>query len=51
MSKNVAYENPYAITGGIKQTGPERKPKDICTDRIIGTWKVCNVEGLIPRKR
>ena len=51
ISKTVAYENPYTITGSIKQTGLEEKPTDICTDRIIGTWKVSNVEDLIPRKR
>lgn len=30
--------------GAIKQTGSKGKPKDICTDRIIGTWKTDNVE-------
>ena len=26
------------------------KPKDICIDRVIGTWKVSNVEGLNPNE-
>lgn len=28
----------------FKQTGSKGKPKDICTDKIIGTWKTDNVE-------
>jgi hypothetical protein len=29
MSKNHRYENPYTVTGGIKQAGSEELPKDI----------------------
>lgn len=36
-SKIEPYEKPYTITGSIKQTGSEERPKDICTDRNIGT--------------
>lgn len=32
------------LKGVIKQTGLKGKPKDICKDRIIGTWKTDNVE-------
>ena len=39
FSKNTGYEKPYAVTGGIKRTGLKDKPKDICKDRNIGTWK------------
>jgi hypothetical protein len=38
-NKNRCYETPYAIKGGIKLTGSEQKPKDVCTDKIIGTRK------------
>lgn len=38
-SKNRIYETPYCVTGTIKLTGSEQEPKDICTDRIIGTRK------------
>ena len=48
MSKISCYENPYAVTGSIKQTGSKKEPKDICTDKIIGTQKVSNAEGLKP---
>ena len=50
VSKILCYERPYTVTGGIKQAGSERRPKDICTDKIIGTQKVGNMEDLIPMK-
>lgn len=50
ISKNLCYESPYIVTGGIKQAGSERKPKCICTDRIIGTQKANNMENLISMK-
>lgn len=50
-SKNGDYEVPYNVTGIIKLTGLEELPKGICIDRIIGTWKAKNVEGLSPMKR
>ena len=28
MSKTLLYENPCAVTGGGKQTGLQRRPKD-----------------------
>ncbi len=39
-SKNRRYEIPYTVIGGIKHTGSERTPTDICIDRIVGTRKV-----------
>ncbi len=36
-SKNVRYETPYTVKGGIKLAGSKETPKRICTDRIIGT--------------
>lgn len=39
ISKNLAYENPYSVTGTIKLTGSEQNPKNICTDMVIGTRK------------
>ncbi|HGL6434151.1 hypothetical protein [Clostridioides difficile] len=36
-SKTGHYERPYTVTGSIKQAGIEELPKNICTDRIIGT--------------
>jgi hypothetical protein len=50
MSKNCRYENPYTVTGGIVQAGSEELPKDICKDKIIGTWKADNMEDLFPVK-
>lgn len=50
ISKNPCYESPYIVIGGIKQTGSEEKPTDICTDRIIGTQKADNMENLISKK-
>ena len=44
MSKNPCYESPYIFMGDIVETGLQEKPKDICKDRIIGTWKARNVE-------
>ena len=38
-SKNLVYEKPYCVTGTIKLTGVKSAPKDICTDRVIGTRK------------
>ncbi|WP_321835612.1 hypothetical protein [Clostridium butyricum] len=37
FSKISSYEQPYTVTGSIKQTGLEGTPKDICKDRVIGT--------------
>ena len=37
FSKISSYEKPYIVKGNIKQTGLEGTPKDICTDRVIGT--------------
>ena len=39
QSKNIGYEMPYTVTGGIKHTGSERTPTGICIDRIVGTRK------------
>jgi len=39
ISKNLCYESPYCVKGTIMLTGSERAPKDICIDRIVGTWK------------
>ena len=39
FGKNIGYEKPYTVIGGIKRTGLKDKPKDICKDRIIGTRK------------
>jgi len=50
MSKNVAYESPYVITGDIKQAGSERRPKGICIDRTIGTWEYAQRGGLNPKE-
>lgn len=38
LSKNIYYEKPYIIKGDIKHTGLKELPKDICRDRVIGTW-------------
>lgn len=40
------YEKPYNVTGIVVKTGLERTPTDICTDRIIGTWKAIYMENL-----
>lgn len=45
----MIYENPYILTGNIVKAGLKKRPKDICIDREIGTWKVDNVEVLINR--
>ena len=37
--KTTIYKIPYAVPGGIKHTGSERTPTDICIDRIVGTRK------------
>ncbi len=29
LSKNVYYERPYTVTGGIQLAGPEQEPKGI----------------------
>lgn len=47
MSKNVIYENPYILIGDIVKAGLKKRPKDICIDREIGTWKARNIDGLI----
>jgi hypothetical protein len=50
ISKNATYENPYTVKGGIKHTGLEQTPKSIKkTDRVIGTWKVTDVDGIALR--
>ena len=38
ISKDILYETPYTVTGSIKHTGPKELPKDICKDKVIGTW-------------
>jgi hypothetical protein len=38
-SKIVGYETPYSVTGAVQYAGLKRTPKDICTDKIIGTWE------------
>ena len=38
FSKINRYEKPYTVTGSIKQIGPKELSKDICKDKIIGTW-------------
>lgn len=43
-SKNLGYENPYTVTGGVQRTGLKRKPKGRCTDRDTETWKAWSVE-------
>ncbi len=50
FSKIGCYEKPYTVKGSIKLTGLKKQPKDICKDRIIGTWKAKNTEGLLPMK-
>ena len=50
LSKTLRYEKPYNVKGIIKQTGLEELPKDICKDKIIGTWKARNMEVLPPMK-
>lgn len=37
-SKNRNYERPHTVTGSIKQVGSKELPKDICMDKIMGTW-------------
>lgn len=37
--KFACYETPCNVTGITKHTGSKQAPKDICTDRIIGTWE------------
>ena len=39
LVKNCIYEKPYVVTGDVKFTGLKETPKEICTDRIIGTGK------------
>ena len=48
ISKISCYESPYTVEGGVKQTGSKKEPKGICKDKIIGTQKVSNAEGLKP---
>lgn len=40
----MRYEIPYIIIGNVVRTKSKKAPKDICTDRIIGTWKVENTD-------
>lgn len=49
--KICIYEVPYSVTGTIKFTGLEEKPKGVCKDRFIGTWNANNVEDLLLKKR
>lgn len=51
LSKYFADERPYIVKGNIKLTGSEELPTDRYMDKIIGTWKVINVEVLQPTKR
>jgi len=46
ISKSNHYESPYIVTGNIEHTGSEEAPKSICTDKITGTRKTTNIEGL-----
>ena len=39
ISKNGLYESPCVVTGSTKRAGSKLAPKDICTDRTIGTSK------------
>lgn len=39
ISKNPCYESPYMFTGHGVGTGLQQKPKSICKDKVIGTWK------------
>lgn len=50
FSKIGRYERPYGVTGTIVYAGLKEKPKDICKDRIIGTWKADNMENLYSMK-
>lgn len=43
----MVYENPYILTGNIVKAGLKKRPKDICKDREIGTWKANDIEALI----
>jgi hypothetical protein len=49
-SKICLYETPYSVTGIIKLTGSNQRPKDICIDSNIGTRKAWNIEVLPPLK-
>lgn len=51
LSKYFAYERPYIVKGNIKLAGSEELSKDRYMDKIIGTWKVINVEILQSMKR
>ncbi|MBO5561696.1 MAG: hypothetical protein J6A07_08595 [Firmicutes bacterium] len=51
LVKLQGYETPYGVTGTVKHTGSKDAPKDICTDRNIGTWKDRNAERLSAMKR
>lgn len=37
MSKSRSNENPYIVIGDIKFAGSKKTPKELCTDKIIGT--------------
>ncbi len=45
-SKILLYERPCNVTGVGKLTGTKEAPKDVCKAKIIGTWKVGNVEDV-----
>ena len=51
ISKNCCYESPYYVIGINKHAGSKGSPKDICTDRNIGTWKGWNAELLWAKRR
>ena len=40
----MRYKIPYTIIGSIVKIESKKAPKDICKDRIIGTWKVENTD-------
>lgn len=43
--KFACYETPYSVKGTVKHTGSKQAPKDICTDKIIGTWEAEKPKG------
>ena len=50
-SKNTCYEKPCCVTGASKLTGLKQAPKDICTDRSVGTRKGIEFHLEIDRRR
>ena len=51
MSTLGAQERPYTVTGSIKLTGVEKKPKIRCKDKKFGTRKAWNAESHLAMKR